>query len=148
MKYSIYGKTMENVGNRINVKLINNEKGYLKCISKPSYIPHKIFGNNLVAIRKRKVALKLNKLAYIGICILDLIKVLTINVTTNQKLIADTDSLMYKIKTEDVYEDFSSHTEMFDFSNYSTKSKYYDDSNKLVTGSMKDDKEYKVATKL
>ena len=29
----------------------------------------------------------------------------------------DTDSLMYEIKTEDAYEDFSNHREMFDFSN-------------------------------
>ena len=42
-------------------------------------------------------------------------------------LFTDTDSLMYEIKTEDVYEDFSSHKEMFDFGNSSTKSKYYDD---------------------
>ena len=35
---------------------------------------------------------------------------------------------MYNIKTEDVYEDFSSSKEMFDFSNYSTKSKYFDNS--------------------
>ena len=40
----------------------------------------------------------------------------------------DTDSLMDEIKTEDVYEDFSSNKKMFDFSNYSTKSKYYDNS--------------------
>ena len=39
---------------------------------------------------------------------------------------------MYEIKTEDVYEDISSNKEMFDFSDYSSKSKYYDDSNKLV----------------
>ena len=43
---------------------------------------------------------------------------------------------MYEIKTEDVYEDFSSDREMFDFSNYSTKSKYYGNSNKLVIGKM------------
>ena len=49
-------------------------------------------------------------------------------------IFTDTDSLMYEIKTEDVYNDFSSDKEMFDFSNYSTKSKYYDDSNKLVIG--------------
>ena len=54
-------------------------------------------------------------------------------------LFTDTDSLMYEIKTEDVYEDFSSNKEMFDFSNYSTKSKYHDDSNKLVIGKMKDE---------
>ena len=46
---------------------------------------------------------------------------------------------MYEIKTEDVYGDFSSNEEMFDFSNYSTKSKYHDDSNKLVIGKMKDE---------
>ena len=34
---------------------------------------------------------------------------------------------MYETKTEDAYEDFSNDKEMFDFSNYSTKSKYYDD---------------------
>ena len=37
---------------------------------------------------------------------------------------------MYETDTKDVYEDFSSNKEMFYFSNYSTKSKYYDDSNK------------------
>ena len=46
---------------------------------------------------------------------------------------------MYEIKTEDVYKDFSSNKEMFDFSNYSTKSKYYDNSNKLVVPKMKDE---------
>ena len=39
---------------------------------------------------------------------------------------------MYKIKTEDIYDDFSKDKEVFDFSNYSTDSKYYDDSSKLV----------------
>ena len=69
---------------------------------------HKIYGNDLVAIRKNKVTLTLNKPA----------------------LFTDTDSLMYEIKTEDVYEDFSNNKEMFDFINCSTKSKYYDNSNK------------------
>ena len=57
---------MENLRNRINVKLVSNEKEYLKCISKPSFMLHKIFGNILLAIRKNKLALKLNKHAYIG----------------------------------------------------------------------------------
>ena len=46
---------------------------------------------------------------------------------------------MYEIKTEDAYEDFRSNKEMFDFSNKSTKSKYYYHSNKLVIGTMKDE---------
>ena len=53
-------------------------------------------------------------------------------------LFTETDSLMYEIKTEDVYEDLSKDKEMFDFSNYFAKSKYYDDSNKLVVDEMKD----------
>ena len=42
-------------------------------------------------------------------------------------LFTDTDSLMYEIKTEDLYEDFSSNTKMVDFRDYSTKSKYFND---------------------
>ena len=51
----------------------------------------------------------------------------------------DTDSLVYEIKTEDVFKDFSNDKEMFDFSNYSTKSKYYDNSSKLVVGTVEDE---------
>ena len=131
---------MENLKNRIDFRLVNNKKDYLKYTSKPSYLSHKIFDNNLVAIRKIKVALKLNKHACIGMCILEMGKVLMygfhydyIKNKSDKKsnlLFADTDSLMYKIKTENVYEDFNSDKEMLDFSNYSTKSKYYDNSNK------------------
>ena len=46
---------------------------------------------------------------------------------------------MYEIKTEGVYEDFSSNKEIFDFSIYSTESKYHDDSNKLIPRKMKDE---------
>ena len=67
---------MENLINRIDVKLGKNEKLYLKCTSKPSYMLHKIFDNNLVVICKNKLALKLNKRAYIGMYILQLSKVL------------------------------------------------------------------------
>ena len=47
---------------------------------------------------------------------------------------------MYEIKTEDDYEDFSKDKNMFYFSNYSTELKYYDNSNKLAVGKMKDKK--------
>ena len=70
MNNAMYGKTMENLRNIIDVKLVNNEKAYLKCTSKSSYMSHKIFGKNLVEIRKSKLALKLNKPACIGMCIL------------------------------------------------------------------------------
>ena len=45
----------------------------------------------------------------------------------------------YEIKTEDVYEDFSNDKEMLDFSNYSTYSKYYNNSNTLVVCKMIDE---------
>ena len=109
---------------------------------------HKIFDNDLVAILKKKVTLTLNRLAYIGMCILELSKVLMFEFhydyiknkygNNSRLLFTDTDCLMYEIKTEDVYKDFSNDKEMFDFSNYSTKSKYYDNSNKLVVNKMKD----------
>ena len=45
---------------------------------------------------------------------------------------------MYEIRTENVYEDFSSNKK-FDFCNYSTKSNYYNDSNELIIEKMKDE---------
>ena len=50
---AVYEKTMENLRNRINVKLVSNKKGYLKWTSKPRYMSHRVFDNDLVAIRKR-----------------------------------------------------------------------------------------------
>ena len=108
----------------------------------------KIFDNGLIAIRKIKFDLMLNKPAYIGVCILELSKVLIYEShydlinnkygNSSRLLFTDTNSLMYEIKAEDVYEDFSNDKEMFHVSNYSTKSKYYNDLNKLLTGKMKD----------
>ena len=54
-------------------------------------------------------------------------------------LFTDTESLIYEIKIEDVGKDFSKDKEMFYFSNYSAKSEYCDDSNKLVVGKVKDE---------
>ena len=124
---------MGNLRNRIDAKLVSNKKDYLKWTSKPSYMSRKIFDNDLVAMRKNKVTLTLNKSAYIGICILELTKVLmyefhydyTKNKYGNNPrlLFKDTDSLMYEIETEYVYKNFSNDKEMFDFCNYLTKFK-------------------------
>ena len=105
---------------------------------------HKIFDKNLVVTRKSKLALKLSKPAYIVMCILELSKVLMYKfrydyiknkyANNSRLLFIDTET---EIKTEDVYEDFSSDKEMFDFINYSTNSKYCNNSNKLVIGKMK-----------
>ena len=66
---------MENLGNRINVKLLNHKIDYLKFASETSYISHKVLNNNLVVMRKCKITLTLNKAEYLGLCILDLNKV-------------------------------------------------------------------------
>ena len=52
-------------------------------------------------------------------------------------LFIGTDSLMFETKTNDTYEDLSKDKEMFDFSNYSSKWKYYDNSNKMIVAKMK-----------
>ena len=71
-----------------------------------------------------KLALKLNRPAYVVMCILELSKVLMYKLfydyikkkydNISKLLFTGTDSLMYEIKTEDVYEDFSSDKERFE----------------------------------
>ena len=58
----------------------------------------------------------------------------------NAKLLfTDTDSLTYEIKPENAYEEFFKQKDLFDFSNYSKDSKFFDDANKKVIGKMKDE---------
>ena len=76
MSNAAYGKTTKKLRNKIDLRLVSNEKYYFQLTSKPSYIWQKIFGNDLVPNRKSKDTLMLNKPAYVGICILDLSKVL------------------------------------------------------------------------
>ena len=56
-------------------------------------------------------------------------------------LFTDTDSLTYEIKSKDVYEEFFKHKYLFDFSNYSEVSRFFDPTNKKVIGKMKDESE-------
>ena len=55
MNNTAYEKRMENMRNRIDVKLVNNEKNYLRFTPKASYMLHKMFDNNLVVKRNNKV---------------------------------------------------------------------------------------------
>ena len=52
MIHSVFGKTMENLGKRINVRLVNNEKDFLKYTSRRTQITHKIFDKNYAAIHE------------------------------------------------------------------------------------------------
>ena len=78
---SVYGKTMENLRKRINVRL-NNEKYFLKYTSRPTHITHKIFDENYAAIHEIKPVLTLNKSIYVGFTVLELSKWLMYHITT------------------------------------------------------------------
>ena len=56
---AVYRETMENLRNRIDVKLVNNKRDYLKWTSKLSYMSHKVFDNDLVAIRKNNLSFEI-----------------------------------------------------------------------------------------
>ena len=71
MNNSVFGKTMENIRNRVNVKLVNNEEKARKLIAKPNFRHCKIFSENLISIHMKKTSLVMNKPVYLGACILD-----------------------------------------------------------------------------
>ena len=130
----------------------NNAKDYTKYISNPSFLSQKIFSKNFVAIHNIKPVLTLNKSIYVGFNILDLSKLLMYEFhykyveskySTNL-LFTDTDSLVYEIKTENIYEKFYKDKNLFDFSEYSLNSRFYDSANKKVIGKMKDELKGKI----
>ena len=102
---SVYGKTMENLQKRMNVRLVNNKKDFFKYTSRPTYITHKIFGKDYAAIHEIKPVLILNKPIYTGITVLDLSKWKRYDFHYNfikknfnaELLFTDTDSLTYEI---------------------------------------------------
>ena len=57
MNNSVFGKTMENLRKRVDVRLVTNKEKFLKLSSKPSYVSSKIFNENLVAVHKIKETL-------------------------------------------------------------------------------------------
>ena len=146
---------MENLCKRINVRLVNNEKDFLKYTSRLTHITHEIFGKNYAATYEIKPVLKLNKLIYVRFTVLELSKCLMYDFRYNfikkhfdaELLFTDPDSLTYEIKSEDVYEKFFKHKPLFDFSNYPRYSKYFDVTNKKVIGKMKGESEGKIIDK-
>ena len=98
---------------RINVKIINNTKDYIRCVRKPNFISKKIFDKNVVGVHQIKLVLTLNKPIYVGFSILELSKLLVYkfhykyakNKFDAKLLFKDADSLVYEIKIEDVYEE-------------------------------------------
>ena len=145
---SVYGKTMENLRKKINVRFVNNKKDFLKYTSKPTYVIHKLFNKNFAAIHEIKPVLILNKPIYVYFTVLDLSKWLMYDFHYNfikkkkfnvELSFTDTESLTHKIKLENVCKEFYKWNDLFDFSNYSKDSTFYDDTNKKVIGKMKDE---------
>ena len=152
MNNSVFGKTMENIRNRVNVKLVNTEEKLRKLVSKPNFKSCKIFSENLVSVHMKKTSLTMNKPVYLGMCILDLSKTIMYDFYYNylkQKygdkvklLFSDTDSLMCEIETEDFYKDISEDVkDRFDTSDYPENhpSGIPTGINKKVLGMMKDE---------
>ena len=69
---SVYGKTIENLRKRINVRLVNNKKDCLKYTSRPTYVTHKLFDEGYAAIHESEPVLMLNKPIYVGFTVLGL----------------------------------------------------------------------------
>ena len=150
MNNSVFGKTMENVRNRVDIQLVNREEKAIKLFSKTNFDKRTIFFENLIAVHMYKTRLKLNKPIYLGMSVLDLSKILMYDFHYNyikkkygenaELLYTDTDSLLYQIKTEDFYKDISPDVEkMFDTSNYKANhpSRIKTGVNKKVIGMMK-----------
>ena len=111
MNDSAYGKRMENLRKKINVRLAINAKDYLKYVSKPTFVSQKNFGKNFAAIHEIKPVLVPNKPIYVGFTVLELSKYLMYDFHYNfikkkfnaDLLFTDTDSLTYEIKSKDTY---------------------------------------------
>ena len=149
MNNCIFGKTMENQCKRVDIRLVTDEKKLDKLTSKPTYVSSKIFNENLMAVHKVKETITLNRPAYVGMCILDLSKMLMYDFHYNyikkkynnraRLLFADTDSLSYEIEAVDVYKDFWNDKDMFDNSDYPESSPYYCNVNKKIIGKFKEE---------
>ena len=129
MNNSVFGKTMENIRNRVNVKLVDAGEQFKKLAAKPNYESRKIFNENLVSVHMKKTSLTMNKPVYLGMSILDLSKTLMFDFHYKyikpkygkeaKLLFTDTDSFLYEIQTENFYKDISGDVKnRFDTSDY------------------------------
>ena len=129
MNNSVFGKTMENIRNRVNVKLVDSGEQFKKLAAKPNYNSRKIFNENLVSVHMKKTSLTMNKPVYLGMSILDLSKTVMYDFYYNyikpkygnkaKLLFTDTDSFLFEIQTKDFYNDIAEDVkDRFDTSDY------------------------------
>jgi hypothetical protein len=155
MNNSVYGKTMENVRNRINFRLLSSSEQALKLRSELKR--YTIFNDNLVGVHLCKKEVKLNKPIFIGQNVLDESKLLMYNFHYNfmlkqfdreniDLLFTDTDSLCYHIRNQDPYQVIKSNKTLFDLSNYPKEHALFDKTNNKVIGKFKDEEAGKQIT--
>ena len=131
MNNSVFGKTLENIRNRVDIRLISSDKIAKKLAAKPNYDHCTIFDENLIAVHMKKTTLYFNKPVYLGMSILHFSKCFMYNFHYNhiktkygdsaKLLFTDTDSLADEIKTKDFYRDINPDIEeRFDTSDYPT----------------------------
>ena len=159
MNNAVFGKTMGNVRNHRDIKLVTSDKPRNIHASEPNYHSSKCISKNLMIIEMRKVEVKMNKPIYLGQAILDISKTLMyefwydyIEPKYKEKArlcYMDTDSFVIYIKTEDFYKDIAGDVERwFDTSNYDEKDKrpLPIGKNKKVIGLFKDELGGKIMT--
>lgn len=161
MNNHFFGKTCENTKNRVNILIKYDDESTRKQISKPSFKKSKIINNDLLMIETTIQKLLLDKPLYIGACVLELskLRMFEFHYDVMKKfygenqislLYTDTDSFVYEIRTEDVYEDMLQENMIseFDFSSYSLNAIQFQKvknfnklrkSNEKVLGKMKDE---------
>ena len=132
MNNAVFGKTMENIRKHKDIKLVTNEKAYLRNVMKPNFKSGVLFGENLMGCEMGKIKVVMNKPVYLGQAVLDLSKIVMYEFQydymkpkyeENLKLCyMNTDSLVYHIKTEDFYEEIAKDVKTrFNTSGYSKK---------------------------
>ena len=153
MNNSVYGKTTENVLNRKDIRLENDRAKAKKLINKPHCTGFRIFTPDIAAISLQKLTTKIDKPTYVGFAVLEYAKLLMYDFHYNhvmkqwpdgkaKLILTDTDSLLYEIETEDVYEDIQNNPELrawMDTSNYPTDHPLHTRDNEMVIGKMKDE---------
>ena len=150
MSNSVYGKSMESIRKRVNVELVNNQKRIKKALAKPTVKNFTYVNDDLVMIQFAKKAIVQNKPMYTGFVVLELSKVLMYDFHYNhiqgqygsdraRLLFTDTDSLCYKIQTDDLYDDMARNLQHYDTSAYPKTHPLYSPVNAKVIGKFKDE---------
>lgn len=149
MNNSVFGKTMENLRNRVNIDLVTDKKKALKLIASPSFQSFKIVNDDLVIVSRHITSLTLNRPLYTGFSVLDISKIYMYEFHYNhikklydskaKLLFTDTDSLCYSVQTKNIYLDMAQNLNLYDTSDYPEEHFLHSDVNKKELGKMKDE---------